>query len=88
MYAYLRLTGATFTAQALLFAPIVPLLLEAGALAGRGQLHLGWTIAAAAAGIAGGDVVVIDRTVVRNGRQESTTGGNRLCRPIYWKPGL
>ena len=51
MYAYLLLIAAAFTAQALLFVPIVPLLLAAGVVAGRGQLHLGWTIAAAASGL-------------------------------------
>lgn len=46
-----------FVAQALLFVPVVPVLLAAGVLAARGQVSLGWAIAAAGAGVVVGDLV-------------------------------
>jgi membrane protein DedA with SNARE-associated domain len=55
MIAYLVLAGGAFAAQALLFVPLVPLLVASGALAAVGELRIGWAVAALAAGIAAGD---------------------------------
>jgi membrane protein DedA with SNARE-associated domain/rhodanese-related sulfurtransferase len=46
-----------FLAQALLFVPVVPVLLTAGVLAARGVVSIGWAIAAAAAGVVVGDLM-------------------------------
>ena len=75
MTAYLLLAGSAFTAQAMMFVPIVPLLVATGALAAHGQLTLAWALTALTAGVAAGDFLwyVIGR---RRGR--AVLG--RLCR--------
>jgi membrane protein DedA with SNARE-associated domain len=56
MTAYLLLTISAFAAQALLFVPIVPLLLATGALAAQGRLHPGGALAALVLGVEFGDL--------------------------------
>lgn len=53
--AYLLLATSVFLAQALLFVPIVPVLMAAGVLAGQGRLRPGGAILALVAGLVVGD---------------------------------
>jgi membrane protein DedA with SNARE-associated domain/rhodanese-related sulfurtransferase len=53
----LLLTASAFSAQALLFVPIVPLLIGTGVLASHGEMSFAWSVLALAAGIAGGDLL-------------------------------
>jgi membrane protein DedA with SNARE-associated domain/rhodanese-related sulfurtransferase len=55
--AYAILTATAFAGQTALVIPIVPLLISAGALAARGELHAGLAIVALAVGIIPGDTV-------------------------------
>jgi membrane protein DedA with SNARE-associated domain/rhodanese-related sulfurtransferase len=71
--AYLLLTATAFASQALLFVPIVPLLLASGALASRGQLQLSAAVVALVTGLASGDYLWF-----RLGRR----GGNRVLERI------
>ena len=55
MIPYLPLTSSAFGAQALMFVPILPLVIGTGALAARGQMQPLWALAALGAGVAAGD---------------------------------
>ena len=54
---YLLLTVSAFTAQALMFVPIVPLLVATGALAAQGQMGVVGALLALTAGVAAGDLL-------------------------------
>lgn len=75
MSAYLILTASAFTGQSLLFVPIVPLLVSAGALASYGEMHPAAAIAALTAGLVGGDYVWY-----RLGRARGDRILRRICR--------
>jgi membrane protein DedA with SNARE-associated domain/rhodanese-related sulfurtransferase len=78
MTAYLVLTGTAFAGQALLFVPIVPLLLATGALAAQGQVRTSWALAALVAGIAAGDFVWYEL-----GRRGGSAVLTRVCRLAF-----
>jgi membrane protein DedA with SNARE-associated domain/rhodanese-related sulfurtransferase len=75
MTAYLLLAASAFTAQALMFVPIVPLLVSAGALAALGELLPAWAAVALTAGVAAGDLLWYGI-----GRQRGRPLMGRLCR--------
>jgi membrane protein DedA with SNARE-associated domain len=54
MTPYLLLALSAFAAQALMFVPIVPLLIGSGAIAAHGDMNVGSTLVALAAGVAAG----------------------------------
>jgi membrane protein DedA with SNARE-associated domain len=56
-HRYALLGGTAFVDQLVLLVPVVPLLVSAGALAGRGELHLTLAVAVLSAGIAPADFV-------------------------------
>ena len=72
---YLLLTATAFVGQSLLFVPIVPLLVSAGALAAHGDLHVALAIVALAAGLIPGDDLWYAIGRARGGRILK-----RLCR--------
>jgi membrane protein DedA with SNARE-associated domain/rhodanese-related sulfurtransferase len=75
MTAYVVLGASAFTAQALMFVPIVPLLVTTGALAARGEIALGWAAVALTAGVAAGDLLWYGI-----GRRRGRAVMGRLCR--------
>lgn len=72
---YLVLALSAFAAQALMFVPIVPLLIGAGALAAHGETRLPLVLVALTTGIAAGDFLWY-----RIGRQRGRSVLGRLCR--------
>jgi len=72
---YLLLTASAFSAQALLFVPIVPLLVGTGALASHGQMRLTWALVALTIGVAAGDYLWY-----LIGRRRGLSILGRLCR--------
>ena len=75
MSAYLLLTASAFVGQSLLFVPIVPLLVSAGALASYGDLHPALAVLALTAGLVPGDYVWY-----RLGRTRGDKILRRICR--------
>lgn len=75
MSAYLLLTLTAFAGQAALVIPIVPLLVSAGALAARGELHPVFAVAALVAGLVPGDYLWY-----RLGRSRGGKILSRVCR--------
>lgn len=75
MTAYLLLGASAFTAQALMFVPIVPLLVATGALAARGEIAAAGAAVALTTGVAAGDLLWY--TI---GRQRGRAVMGRLCR--------
>lgn len=75
MSAYLILTLSAFVGQALLFVPIVPLLVGTGALVAHGELRAGWVIVVATIGISLGDFLWY--TI---GRRSGRSLLDRICR--------
>lgn len=57
MTPYLLLMASAFTAQALMFVPIVPLLVATGALAAQGRVGVVGTLLALTGGVAAGDLL-------------------------------
>jgi membrane protein DedA with SNARE-associated domain len=56
-HRYLLLFATAFVNQVVLFVPVVPFLISAGALAARHEVQLAWTIAVLAVGVAPADLV-------------------------------
>ena len=75
MTGYLLLAASAFTAQALMFVPIVPLLVATGALASRGEITAPWSAVALTAGVAAGDLLWYGI-----GRRRGRAVMGRLCR--------
>lgn len=75
MNAYLLLALTAFTGQALLFVPIVPLLVGTGALVAHGQFGLAGALAAVVAGVALGDFLWFTL-----GRRRGRPLLGRICR--------
>jgi membrane protein DedA with SNARE-associated domain/rhodanese-related sulfurtransferase len=73
--AYILLTLSAFAGQAMLFVPLVPLLVSAGALSARGELSPVLAVVALTAGLMSGDFLWYMLGRARGGRIL-----NRLCR--------
>jgi membrane protein DedA with SNARE-associated domain/rhodanese-related sulfurtransferase len=75
MMPYLLLMLSAFTAQALMFVPIVPLLVGSGALAAHGEMAWSWTLLALTVGVAAGDLLWYGI-----GRRRGRSILGRICR--------
>jgi membrane protein DedA with SNARE-associated domain/rhodanese-related sulfurtransferase len=75
MTPYLLLMLSAFTAQALMFVPIVPLLIGSGALAAHGDMTFSWTLLALTLGVAAGDLLWYGI-----GRRRGRSILGRICR--------